>query len=459
MKDVREQEGFLERRNYQQQFLPEWKEPGILRKTANNASSFASFPTKAHIVTYGRPRTGTTLLFNMVGVSYFLHLLRSDPEAIETMQLKFWKWKENSQHLKPSRILNNAGVERVRYVIKTHMSLDYFRRARNLVVFSTASSRDEAEAMMEKEHNLLAFVQDLETLKDDGIEGLVKHYSIGYGLSMRDQRLLIEYFKSWEILRQCCGKQMSSRHRNDMLPSQFKVSKIGNHPFCGEVDIDEVEGRFMNTTIYKMIEKYSNIQALNRPSLKDEALNRTYCSSYNNLVRTQGLNIWGTPGGRPVRSKLDQALKKEYAIGALGLDIRFHDLFEIEWKELLHRTTDEKVAWLEKVIDARGENKTLSDYKITPTIRSDQIRSDDTESTYSQVNITRTKLKRMIKWEHAKGTADIPAASHHLINNNEVNKIMQRSKAGRISWLDQVLAAKNQSLTDHGIPLHVMNEE
>lgn len=117
------------------------------------------------------------------------------------------------------------------------------------------------------------------------------------------------------------------------------------------------------------------------------------------------------------------------------------------------------MAWLEKVIDARGENKTLSDYKITPTIRSDQIRSDDTESTYSQVNITRTKLKRMIKWEHAKGTADIPAASHHLINNNEVNKIMQRSKAGRISWLDQVLAAKNQSLTDHGIPLHVMNEE
>lgn len=53
MKDVREQEGFLERRNYQQQFLPEWKEPGILRKTANNASSFASFPTKAHIVTVG----------------------------------------------------------------------------------------------------------------------------------------------------------------------------------------------------------------------------------------------------------------------------------------------------------------------------------------------------------------------------------------------------------------------
>ena len=374
----------------------------------------------------------------MVGVSYFLYLERNDPGAIEKIELQYWRQSSPP----PSRILNTARVGRVRYVIKTHMALDNFRGAKNLVVFATASSKDEAEVMLQKEHNL-AFVQDLETVKEDGIEGLAKQYSMGYGLPAQDERLLVEYFKSWEILRQCCGKQMSYRHRNDMLPSEFKVSRLGTHPFCGALDIDEVEGRFMNTTLYRMIEKYSNIQALNRPSVKDEALNRTYCSSYNHLVRTLGLNFWGTPGGRPGRSKLDRALKKEHAIGAVGIDERFHDLFKIEWKELLNRTTDEKLEWLERVIDARGENKTLSDYNLTPTNTSDV---DDLESKYSQVNITRSKLGRMIKWEHAKGTADIPTASHRLINDNEVNKIMQWSKLEKIRWLDEVFAAKNQSL-------------
>ena len=46
----------------------------------------------------------------------------------------------------------------------------------------------------------------MESLKENGVNGLVKEYVRGYGLSREDERDLIDYFKDWEILRQCCGK-------------------------------------------------------------------------------------------------------------------------------------------------------------------------------------------------------------------------------------------------------------
>ena len=46
------------------------------------------------------------------------------------------------------------------------------------------------------------------TLRDMpiGVNGLVKEYVRGYGLNKEDERDLIDYFKDWEILRQCCGQ-------------------------------------------------------------------------------------------------------------------------------------------------------------------------------------------------------------------------------------------------------------
>ena len=46
----------------------------------------------------------------------------------------------------------------------------------------------------------------MESLKVNGVDGLVKEYVRGYGLSKEDERDLIDYFKDWEILRQCCGQ-------------------------------------------------------------------------------------------------------------------------------------------------------------------------------------------------------------------------------------------------------------
>jgi len=79
---------------YDAHFLPD----GMIKSTRgrlkrrvgqhDNDTLSSSFPIASHIVTHGHPRTATTLLFNMVAASYFLHLSHDDPDRIPSIYLK-----------------------------------------------------------------------------------------------------------------------------------------------------------------------------------------------------------------------------------------------------------------------------------------------------------------------------------------------------------------------------------
>ena len=338
------------------------------------------FPIKTHIVTYGSPRTATTLLFNMVGVSYFLYLIEHDPESISDVELKFWIRKDGYKTLREIK---------TPMVIKTHVSLDNFH-SDNIVVFAAAADRKEAAEMkssLERDGHTVAYVQDMETLKEGGIVELVDAYIVGYGLPNKHRAILNEYFSFWEVLRQCCGQQMSMKWRNDMMPKQFKIEAIKSHPTCGSYDIDTIERSFMDTELYSLIEKYPSVQPLNKPSLKDDNLNGTYCSSYSYLVRTQGLSFWGKPGGRPVRSELDRAIKEQFKIGIEGLKPDAHHLVQHRGKSLKNaladiwsRPEEEKKAWLLAVLVARdGAEQYIDDGNETQDVSADEITDIDDE--------------------------------------------------------------------------------
>jgi len=348
--------------------------------TSSTASSSTGlFPIRTHIVTQGTPRTATTLLFNMVAVSYFLYLLEYDPDDIQNVQLQYYQRHDAIDLMRRS-------TDEVHYILKTHSDLAYYL-SDNAVVFTAAEDRNEAAAMrarLEKDGHIVAFVQDMETVKekDGGLYSLIDVYVAGYNLPEKHRRLLREYFVQWEILRQCCGKQMSIKWRNDMMPIQYKIDKFGSHPKCATIDIDIVERTFMNTQIYTLIDEYPSVRELNKPSMKDDALNGTYCSSYNHLVRTLGLSFWGTPGGRPTRSKLDGAIKAEYKKGTVGLHPDAHYLIPISesgdtpWldrlKGLWAMSEEKKKNWLGKVLAARKCGKTFKDYGIESTSGDDE---------------------------------------------------------------------------------------
>jgi hypothetical protein len=74
--------------------------------------------------------------------------------------------------------------------------LDNFK-ADNTVIFTAAVDREEAretKRRLREEGFVVAFVQDMESLKEDGIAGLVKQYVRGYQLSEEDEMELNEYF-------------------------------------------------------------------------------------------------------------------------------------------------------------------------------------------------------------------------------------------------------------------------
>ena len=231
--------------------------------SSSTSTKRAKFPIKRHIVTQGKPRTATTLLFNMVAVSYFLYLVENDPEQIADVELKYWQRPKGYKELRRA--------ESTTYIIKAHISLDNFL-SDNAVVFTAAIDREEAEEMrtdLERDGHTVAFIQDMELVKEGGVPRLVDEYVNGYGLTKKDRTNLIDYFSSWEILRQCCGQQMSAKWRNDMMPEEFKTSKFKSHPTCAGYDIDEIERAFMATELYSMINQYPSVQPLNKASLND----------------------------------------------------------------------------------------------------------------------------------------------------------------------------------------------
>ncbi len=104
---------------------------------------------------------------------------------------------------------------------------------------------------------------------------------------------MIIYLELWDKLRVCCGQQMSKYWRNELLPIDSPRKDLGmkNHSFCGSLDVDDVEGRLMDTKIYRLIDGYENLRHMNSPSTLDPLLTGTYCSSYNDIVREQGIGF------------------------------------------------------------------------------------------------------------------------------------------------------------------------
>ena len=341
---------------YEAHFMPQ---RNSYLKRRHTTTQMPTFPLKSHIVTHGHPRTATTLLYNMVAVSYFLHLSHVDPSRIPSIHLQLWKREDAAD-----KVLKREKEKTM--VLKTHLDLENFK-SDNTVIFTAAMDREEAkkthQRLQEEGYNI-AFVQDMESLKEDGISGLVHHYVQGYGLSSQDEQELIHYFENWSVLRQCCGQQMSSKWRNDMMPAQYKRKDLKSHPTCANYDIDSIEQSLLSSKLYAKLQHYPNLRPLNKPSLNDEQLNGTYCSSYNHRVKTEGLSFFGTPGGRPVRSGLDWAIKNEYQHGTDNLSSRGIEMMKsIGMRELWRRPELEKKVWLKKFLKERKVKRAKS-YKL-----------------------------------------------------------------------------------------------
>jgi len=243
-----------------------------------------------HAISVGEYRTASTLQFNAVCASLFLHILYFAPDLANKTSCIF---VEKSFH-KMER-----GNESNPQVMKMHVMPKSSTVQNDTWIFSTVRDRTEGEIVKTwlvetyGRPERIGYIQDLETLREIGLEEIIQKYADIFSLESFMVDAMIEYFHLWDKLRICCGKQMSKYWRNELLPSNstLKVTTMKNHSLCPHLNIDDVEERFMETKLYRLIHRHDKLRRMNRPSLLDGDLNGQYCSDYNNKVKTQGIGF------------------------------------------------------------------------------------------------------------------------------------------------------------------------
>ncbi len=336
-----------------------------------------------HIIAHGLSRTASTLLFNMVGVSNFLHLKRHEPQFMSHIEPQYIKEEKEGDRKYEHYFRVNPTI--TTKIFKTHIDLEKFLKY-DAIIFTTTKTKRQAatiKSSLEKEGHDVAYVQDMETLKRGGIPRIAQDFAFGYDLPKEDEEKLVEYFSQWELLRQCCGEQMSKNWRNDLLPEVYKKDKMAHHRFCADHDIDEIEKAFMETELYSWLDAYPNMRPFNKPSLRDGDLNGTYCSSYNERVKTEALNFYGQP--RPVETiNTGDWTEQEHSIFLEGLKLYGSNQPKKIAKMIETRTEMQVVKHFNAYIKTLLQKEVIDEVPKRPAHK-----GNDTQVTLPWLNMTR----------------------------------------------------------------------
>ncbi|XP_060591151.1 uncharacterized protein LOC132746098 [Ruditapes philippinarum] len=191
-------------------------------------------------------------------------------------------------------------------VIKTHSIKDTFFQIlpSDVWIFMTSSSllsdekKTELETHKVRIRNMrirIPLIVDIETTSKRG-HTVVFDYQQFFRLSNTQMQHAVEYLRYWDIIRLCCGKQMSADWRRHLSP---KISYQPHHdphgyayPACEMYNITEVENLLIKTFVYQ---KFANISSLHdvigKPSNVDGELDGTYCERCNKNIAEKDLKF------------------------------------------------------------------------------------------------------------------------------------------------------------------------
>ncbi len=121
-------------------------------------------------------------------------------------------------------------------------------------------------------------------LRRKGWEHFATKYADAFRLTTPQRDALDEYTRHWEVLRRCCGTQMSSSWRAAL---QGTAADHGQAHACAAHDLDAVEAALMTTEVYRRFgARDKHLRSL---SLRDGDLNGSYCRWANEQVGRRAL--------------------------------------------------------------------------------------------------------------------------------------------------------------------------
>ena len=196
-----------------------------------------------------------------------------------------------------------------------------------------------AFARMFKPRRKISFVQAVDALADRGYH-IARDYQRALGMSDADTDALLDYIRYWDILRTCCGWQMSEDYRNrlhrahsaaeskrdarlhhahsaakgkrDAMNANYKAHRKvddGNYDACEIYDLGEVERSLMQTRVYREFGHIHSIAALTathntKPSVAGvhtlETFTGDWCVRTNALIYEKYLPGMNTSLATPV---------------------------------------------------------------------------------------------------------------------------------------------------------------
>ena len=196
--------------------------------------------------------------------------------------------------------------ERLHYnVIKTHSITEYLNETpSDTWIFSTTSDRlsktskiklNRSIKLIKKSNFTIPYIADVNLVARRG-HFIVYEYQDIFGFSDTKMEQIAEYFRYWDILRVCCGKQMSEDWRNHLAPrknyKQHHRPHSPTYPACEMYNISEVEMRMIKTPAFKKLSQSDSLRRLvGKPEISDVVLDGTYCSRCNKNIANRKLKF------------------------------------------------------------------------------------------------------------------------------------------------------------------------
>ena len=248
------------------------------------------------VLQFGAPRTATTLQFQMLCVVAFLVHHDSRTKVI----CKYL----SSATLVPPPIANQYDVFKTHHPLRVPINTSQ----QSLWIFATGMDSnwnhirdgiltehqddiltpDRADhTNIEKRFNWsVRATQSPTELSRYGWHHFAAMYAHAFRLKTWQLYALVDYIRYWDVLRQCCGTQMSNDWRSTLQGNHVKTPEPDVHspgyPACGAHNMDVVEKLLLNTSVFRRFGAYAEIiQKLSGP---DGILNGTYCRWANEKI-------------------------------------------------------------------------------------------------------------------------------------------------------------------------------
>lgn len=219
------------------------------------------------MVQYGPPRTATTFQFQVLCASACLKY--ADPKCLVCKDDATLGVDIPVDEIKPGTVCKVHDLQKALEI-----------RKKGGLLFTTEPPGD--------------FVQKFEDVAVRG-RSLVFDYAPILNLTVKETHQLATFVRYWEILRRCCGAQMSTDYRHRLfkgsynLPMHmihFRAKDDPSFDACEIYNIEQVERRYVETAVFRKCHRLSLVQRL---SDLDQPLDGSYCKRAFNATLTHHL--------------------------------------------------------------------------------------------------------------------------------------------------------------------------